>query len=145
MKELQDSKRVLVVDDDIFMRMLLSLFLRRCGVTADVVSSVEQAILRLAANSYSLLLVDGHLEDGTGADIAAFARRESHLAGVPIIAISGDTRKEHIQKLLAAGANQFIRKPVTGENIRHVLEYYSLVQPKTELLATQTVPTQEDS
>jgi len=144
MNEQQDSTRVLVVDDDILMRMLFSLFLRRCGVHGDVVGSVQQAVLRLAKTRYSLILVDGHLGDGTGAEVSAFARRESHLAGVPIVAISSDSRDEHIQQLLAAGVNQFMKKPVTGDNIRDLLEQYSLIPANVERITPQTVSTADD-
>jgi len=145
MKEQQASTRVLVVDDDILMRMLFSLFLRRCGVPADVVGSVQQAILRLAKTHYSLILVDGHLGDGTGSDVATFARRDSYMANVPIVAISSDSRNEHVQQLLAAGVNQFIKKPVTGDTIRHLLEHYSLIATaKAERASAQSVATPDD-
>ena len=144
MNEQQDSKRVLVVDDDILMRMLFSLFMKRCGVSADIVGSVQQAILRITQTRYSLILVDGHLGDGTGCDVAAFARHETHLAGVPIVAISSDNRTEHVQQLLAAGVNQFMKKPVNGDNIRHLLEHYSLIQTNEEGTSPQTVSTADD-
>lgn len=55
---LRRKARVLVLDDDTTMQKLVATLLRREGYTVDVVSSGSQAIERLAARDYAVLLLD---------------------------------------------------------------------------------------
>lgn len=124
----QTLSQVLAVDDDILMRMLLGIYIRRCDCTADIVGSATQALVCLAHQRYSLIIVDGHLGDGTGCEIARFIRRQHHLADVPIIAISSDASADHVRLLTVAGVDQFLPKPVSASQIRQILEYYSVTR-----------------
>ncbi len=63
----QPLSRVLAVDDDILMRMLLGIYMKHCDCSVDIVSSVSQALIRLTRQRYSLIIIDGHLGDGTAA------------------------------------------------------------------------------
>ncbi len=133
----QPLSRVLAVDDDILMRMLLSIYMKRCDCSVDIVGSVSQALLRLTRQRYSLIIVDGHLGDGSACDIARFVRRQEHLADVPIVAISSDATADHVRRLTVSGVDQFLPKPISTDQIRQLLEYYSVIR-----FPTRSVPAQ---
>ncbi len=117
---------VLVIDDDAVMRLLLAHLLQAGACRVDVAASVEQGIARLAGRRYELIVVDGHLPDGSGGLVAHAVRSDVRLRRIPIIAISSDDSPEHVQHLLKSGADQFVPKPITAQKIRQILETYPI-------------------
>ena len=60
---------LLVVDDEPDLRTLYELTLLREGYDIDTAGTVEEALSHLGRRSYSLLITDMRLPDGTGLDL----------------------------------------------------------------------------
>ena len=113
--------RVLVIDGNAVMRIVLTRMLESLGCTVSVAPSVSNAIEVLESEPSDLILLDGRFADGTGAEIIRHVRSKLH-STVPIIVVSSDDSVGHIREMLAAGADSFLVKPVSISQIRLVVD-----------------------
>jgi two-component system, OmpR family, phosphate regulon response regulator PhoB len=103
--------RILVVEDEIEIRQLILLHLRRAGVQADSAGSAEEAFEFLRKNSYSLLILDWMLPGGSGIDIAKEVRRRSEWSNSAILMLTARAETADIVAGLEAGADDYLTKP----------------------------------
>jgi two-component system response regulator PilR (NtrC family) len=110
---------LLVVDDEPDLRTLYELTLVREGYDVESVGSVEEAWALLAARSFSAVITDMRLPDGTGLDL--LHRLES--AGRPerAIVITAYGSAENAVEALKAGAFDYLTKPVDLRQFRSVV------------------------
>jgi CheY-like chemotaxis protein len=113
---------VLVVEDDITMRTTLVYQLERCGVKADSAANGIEALRRVHAYRYALILMDCQMPEMDGIEAASAIRAYERTKGfdpVPIIAVSGSGMKE---EALAAGMNEYHLKPVPLEELKKIVQ-----------------------
>jgi CheY-like chemotaxis protein len=118
----QARPTLLVVDEDATMRGLLAPALRELGYDLTVVGDGKQVLRELAQAHPDAILLDIR---STGADAIGLTRHLKTLpdvAHIPIIIMSGDTRRETLINSLKAGASDFIAKPFTREVLRTKLD-----------------------
>jgi two-component system, NtrC family, response regulator PilR len=116
----QTSRRVLVVDDEPDIRVLLELTLARMGLGVDAVGSIAEAKERLKADRYDLCLTDMRLADGEGLELV---RHISALpADVPVAVITAYGSAENAVAALKAGAFDYVSKPVGLEQLRALVK-----------------------
>ena len=128
----KELTRVLLVDDDTNYLDLTNRWFKRRGqegYATDCVHSIEQAVACLVKNIYDCVIVDFHLPDGYGTDIADRLREVEvaddgvHLEVPPIIVVSGDGGEHAATQAIRAGAIDFIAKRnVTGSALRRAVE-----------------------
>jgi two-component system response regulator PilR (NtrC family) len=116
----QTSRRVLVVDDEPDIRVLLELTLARMGLGVDAVGSIAEAKERLKAERYDLCLTDMRLADGEGLELV---RHISALpADLPVAVITAYGSAENAVAALKAGAFDYVSKPVGLEQLRALVK-----------------------
>ena len=59
-----------------------------------------------------LVLLDLHLPDMSGETVLAGLKADVRTAGAPVVVVSADATKNRIRELLAAGAEDYITKPL---------------------------------
>ncbi|MFZ5520181.1 MAG: sigma 54-interacting transcriptional regulator [Pseudomonadota bacterium] len=110
---------LLVVDDEPDLRTLYELTLLREGYDVETAGSVEDAWLHLKDRTYSAVITDLRLPDGTGLDllhrIEAAGRREK------TIVITAYGSAENAVEALKAGAFDYLTKPVDLRQFRSVV------------------------
>jgi len=72
--------RILLVEDDLDVRVLLEHVLISAGCEVSAVETVKSAKRLLEAQGYDLVVTDGSLPDGTGLDVADAAKARGVLA-----------------------------------------------------------------
>ena len=82
------DKQILLVDDDEFARRSLARSCQRLGYSVEVVSSGMEALDRLSAGSYAMLLTDVNMPGMTGDQLAAKAL--DMLPNLPVVFASAD-------------------------------------------------------
>ncbi|MGB0818997.1 MAG: response regulator transcription factor, partial [Candidatus Puniceispirillaceae bacterium] len=103
--------RILLVDDDDYLRSVLSSQLRKKGVMAFAEASrASEAFDQIDTFKPDLILLDMELPDGNGLDICQ--RLRAHGFQKPIIMLTGQMDEEDIVKGLNKGASGYIAKPV---------------------------------
>lgn len=115
----------LVVDDNQAMRSLLTLLLKRLGVSSVIqAESGKEALGKLmAGEAPDLLFIDYRLEDIDGISLTRMIRTsdESPNPFVPILMISGFAEPDIVFSARDAGVNEFLAKPVSISSITHRL------------------------
>lgn len=107
--------RILLVEDDPDLRLLLEHVLLGAGYEVDTAATVEAALARLAGPAYDLLLADGRLGDGTGMTVAARAAQ----AGSKTLIITGYAFDLPHDEL---GRYEYLLKPVRPSELLEAVE-----------------------
>jgi len=105
---------ILVADDDPLVRKLLSRFLEGFGFEVLQCGDGVEALRILEEMRVALLVLDYEMPDLNGAQVCEMIRKASNpdMAQIPIILLTAHSGDEHEVKSLAAGANDFVTKPV---------------------------------
>lgn len=121
---MQQTHRILVIDDDGLTRELLSRTLGRYGY--EVVQSADgsHALGLVEQERPALVVSDYEMPGFTGADFCRRVRNHAdfEIASLPIILLTAHTGEEHEVECLEAGANDFVSKPVNAQVLRARIE-----------------------
>jgi PleD family two-component response regulator len=74
--------------------------------------STHEALARCTEAPPDLVLLDYHMPQMNGVEFLGKFRGVVHLQDVPVVMITGEEKKETLDRALEAGANDFLRKPV---------------------------------
>jgi len=107
--------RILLVEDDHNVRVLLEHVLIDGGYVVDSTTTVAEAKSLLDSVGYKLLLADGRLADGTGMALAEYAQA----SGVKTLIITGYAFQLASQDL---GRYEFLMKPVRPAELLEAIE-----------------------
>ncbi len=103
-----DNKKILIVDDDTDLSMLIMDMLEDNGYYASNVTSLDEAYEILEKEQFHLILLDINLPDGTGFELCQELRRVSN---VPVIFASARTSEDDKITGLDMGGDDYIPKP----------------------------------
>ena len=118
LEELNAKAKVLVVDDDPEIVELFADVLDRDGrFEVRTANSGYQAGLMTAEFRPDLILLDYMLPDINGNVVCQTIKSKPEFADTRIIIISGVVNQEEIDDLLAAGADDFVKKPFNIEQL----------------------------
>ena len=110
---------LLVVDDEPDLRTLYELTLLREGYEVEAAGNVEDALLRLHDRTYSAIITDMRLPDGTGLDLLAHIEATGRREKAIVITAYGSA--ENAVEALKAGAYDYLTKPVDLRQFRAVV------------------------
>lgn len=99
---------VLVIEDDAAVRDVLTKGLEDAGLRALGVGNGVDGLVTEGEESPSLIILDLMLPDLDGVEVCRRIRRRSH---VPVLVVSARTDESDAVAALAAGADDFVRKP----------------------------------
>lgn len=131
-----EHRRLLVVEDDQQEIENISRILKTIGVEFTVATKIADAMDALGRQSFDFLLSDLHIETRAGferPDGLLVIKAASELQpGIVIVANSSDPRSEIWNEALAAGAQHFIRKPVSKSD--EIIIAFGLARERKVLL-----------
>ena len=110
---------LLVVDDEPDLRTLYELTLLREGYDVETAGSVEEATLHLKDRTYSAVITDMRLPDGSGLDLLAKLEQGGRREKAIVITAYGSA--ENAVEALKAGAYDYLTKPVDLRQFRSVV------------------------
>jgi two-component system response regulator PilR (NtrC family) len=110
---------LLVVDDEPDLRTLYELTLLREGYDVETAGTVEDALLHLKDRTYSALITDMRLPDGTGLDLLRRLDETGRREKAIVITAYGSA--ENAVEALKAGAYDYLTKPVDLRQFRAVV------------------------
>ena len=120
---IQLSSKVIIADDFASDRNLYGHWLSQAGLTITTISNATGVKEQVQKTLFDLLVTDCQLGEDNGLSMIKELRSKQFVA--PIIAISADESSELEQQALDAGANAFLSKPFTQEQL--VETVYKLV------------------
>ena len=103
-----DQPTVLIVEDDDAIRSFVKYSFENEGYKAVAVSTVTEALQVAQANSFTLIIVDLGLPDGSGIEIIQKVRNSQEAS---ILVLSARTIEDDKVEALDAGADDYITKP----------------------------------
>jgi len=118
-------RRVLVADDSESYRRIARGQLAAHGLEVVTVASGAEALDRLAAEPFDLLLVDGMMPRLDGPATARELRRREAAAGsprLPIVAITASSQPEDRARMQQAGIDDLVAKPLLDDELADALE-----------------------
>ena len=114
--------RVLVVDDDPGQRELLKVWLESEGHQAILAETLEEGFVEIAREPLpDVVLLDICLGKQSGLTLAHWARRQKHLAHLPIAAISGISSFRELKSIAESGCDTCFAKPIDFRVLRDFL------------------------
>ena len=114
--------RILVVEDDQFFRQMLKHWLEDEGYEPILAETLEEGFLGIANEPLpDAVLLDIHLGEKSGLTLVHWARRQKHLAHMPIAAVTGDDTLKDRKRSHDAGCNAHFTKPIDFNALRKFL------------------------
>lgn len=108
------TPKVMVVDDDPVTLAALSELLRSQGLQVIPLEDPQQFWQVLTTTSPDLLVLDLEMPTFSGIDLCRVIRQDVQWSHLPILVVTAHTGAEAIQQVFAAGADDFIGKPVAA-------------------------------
>ncbi len=113
-----EGKRVLVVEDDVRNIFALSSVLEPRGAKVEIARNGKEALEHLAQKpGVDLVLMDIMMPEMDGLEATRHIRRQPQLATLPIIALTAKAMADDRDQCLAAGANDYIAKPLDVDKL----------------------------
>jgi CheY-like chemotaxis protein len=115
---------VLVVEDDTFSHQLIAITLETRGVDLVFEADGASALERIVTVQPDLVLMDVMLPGRDGVDLTHSMKADPMLAGIPVVMLTGEARREVLVRSMEAGAADFIVKPFTPDALVAKLAKY---------------------
>ena len=113
--------RTLIVDDSSVMRKIVERSLRQAGLDPLVVyeaGSGTEGLEVLRGKQVDLILSDINMPSMDGLEFLRQIREQNLAPGVPVVMITTESSEEHVKQAITAGAQGYIRKPFTAEQVK---------------------------
>lgn len=113
--------RTLIVDDSSVMRKIVERALRQAGLDPMVVheaGSGTEGLEILKGRQIDLILSDINMPSMDGLEFLRQIRAQNLAPGVPVVMITTESSEEHVKAAILAGAQGYIRKPFTAEQVK---------------------------
>jgi len=111
--------RVLVVDDSSLVRLYYRDVLEKSGFDVDQAMNGVEAMERVLAQPFDLLIVDVNMPKMDGFSFLRELRRgKSEAAALPALIITTEAGREDAEEAQAVGANFYLVKPVSEADLR---------------------------
>ena len=113
--------RTLIVDDSAVMRKIVERALRQAGLDPLVVyeaGSGTEGLDVLRARQVELIVSDINMPSMDGLEFLRQIRAQNLAPGIPVVMITTESSEEHVKQAIQAGAQGYIRKPFTAEQVK---------------------------
>jgi signal transduction histidine kinase/CheY-like chemotaxis protein len=121
--------RLLIVDDNEINQYVALEQIEQAGFEADVASNGEEAVARVKANRYAAVLMDCQMPVMDGYTAARLIREwEGDRQHTPIIALTAHAMVGERDKVLSAGMDDYLSKPLKPHSLERMLDRYVCVE-----------------
>jgi two-component system chemotaxis response regulator CheY len=116
-------KRILVVDDEPAIAHLIRASLKKAGLPCEVeyCSDGARVQVRAAEGRYDLITLDRNMPFMNGIDALKAIKRNSDLAGIPVVMITAQKDREFERSAIALGATAVLAKPFRPHDLATTL------------------------
>ncbi len=116
------GKHILVLDDDLFTRKLISMMLERAGYQVTTVATAAEALATLASRAVDAITCDLMMPETDGIGFLNALKSTPAYAHIPVIVITAAGLGNALEKARAIGATVILEKPFLEEPLRAALE-----------------------
>ena len=127
-----EGRRILLVDDDVRNIFALTSALEQRGAIVEIGRNGFEALAKLdSVPEIDLVLMDVMMPEMDGLEATRRIRQDRRFDKLPVIAVTAKAMKDDQEQCLAAGANDYLAKPVDLDRLFSVLRVW---MPKMERL-----------
>ncbi len=117
-----DSRRVLVVDDNLVNRRVAAAFLKRLGWEVEEAGDGEEALAVVGRGAFGLVLLDVSMPGMSGLDVCRRIRAGEHGSHLPLVAYTAHALSEEKAAILEAGFDDILIKPINLQDLSAALQ-----------------------
>ncbi len=136
-----DKPNVLIVDDRWENRSIIANYLKAIGFECFEASNGKEGLIKTEEIKPDLILTDISMPEMDGLEMMQILRKNQEFSNVPIVVSSASVYEKDVKQSLAAGANEFLPKPIQVEELLQILHSYL----KLEWIYAKTEQKQEKS
>ncbi|NOR89395.1 MAG: response regulator [Anaerolineales bacterium] len=115
-------REVWIVDDDDEMSHAVKLMLQLLDSTVEIFRDARSAAKRLLAGDRpELIVLDINMPEVSGIDFLEFLRMRDDFKKIPVVMLSSETTDIQVDEAMRIGANAFVFKPVTLEELEEAI------------------------
>lgn len=112
-------RSVLIVDDDKNIRLTLAMAIEKLSFAVEMAASGEEALKKLAQESFSLLLLDMRLPGLDGLEI--LRRVVKTWPQIKVVVITAYGSADLAVEAMSLGAADFLAKPFNPDDVRRIV------------------------
>ncbi len=106
------NKRILIVDDDLQVQKFLTAILSSEKYETETASSGFEAGAKVARFNPGLIILDLIMPEMSGFEVCRQIKKNSETSYMKILVLTGHDSKENRERIIEAGADDYIAKPV---------------------------------
>ncbi|MCK6413440.1 MAG: response regulator [Azonexus sp.] len=118
------GNRILLVEDEPIIREVTRSLLEESGLEVDEAENGVQAVTLIKTKKYDLVLMDLQMPTLDGIEATRCIRKLSSTQDIPIIAMTANAFDEDRERCLAAGMNDFLKKPINPDRFNSKLLHW---------------------
>lgn len=124
------GKRILLVEDDRFLRRACEASLKQRGFMVETAADGEEALQAVRANPPNLVLLDMLMPKVSGLDVLRALRSDAATRDLPVLILSNSSREQDVQEVTQLG--------IAGYLVKANLSLKELGDRVAEVLATSS-------
>lgn len=113
---------VLVIDDDVFIRELLTLHLRKAGYQVRAAADPAVGIRAVLESPPELILLDVDMPYMSGLEVLQALKSDDKSRHIPVVMLTAHTDDETWMTAHQAGANAYLTKPIEHDELLATLD-----------------------
>jgi DNA-binding response OmpR family regulator len=113
--------RILIVDDDAFIRRPLEFILKEEGYEPATAADADEGLRSIEACVPDLIFLDVTMPGKDGLTWCAELKRDPRYAGIPIVLLSARGQERDREQALALGAAEFMTKPYSPYELKRLV------------------------
>jgi diguanylate cyclase (GGDEF)-like protein len=117
------TKRILLADDDPVSRLLATRALGALGFEVESVEDGEDALAAIERDRPDLVILDVEMPRLGGFEACTALRSRRETREIPVLIATGRADAETIDRALATGASDFIKKPLDWQLLQHRVRF----------------------
>ncbi|MGK5091597.1 response regulator [Deltaproteobacteria bacterium TL4] len=107
--------KILVVDDDQDMTLILGEILKELGHKVSTASNAEDAMTLIKTEQYYIVIADIHMPNISGIELLKWVKEFNSM--IQVFIMTAHSNKETIVECLSSGATDYFEKPFRSEDI----------------------------
>lgn len=116
-------RQVWIVDDDDEMSHAVKLMLQLLDCSVTIYRDARSAARKLLGGARpELMILDINMPEVSGIDMLEFLRMRADLRTIPVVMLSSETTDRQVDEAMGLGADAFVFKPVTIEELEGAID-----------------------
>ena len=138
--------RILLAEDNVTNQLVMSTMLEKFGCKVDVANNGREAVDNLHTHDYDAILMDVSMPEMDGVTATKIIRKmKGDVGKIPIIAVTAYALDEDRQRVLAAGMNDFVSKPISHMELARALSRHIATRSDDGTIRQASKPAQHSN